>query len=34
LLRLSRQNSPTVAREHLETREGYLTAVSATACTT
>ena len=34
LLRLSRQNSPTVAREHLETREGCLAAASATACTT
>jgi hypothetical protein len=33
-LRLSRQNSPTVAREPLETRAGYLTAASATSCTT
>jgi hypothetical protein len=33
-LRLSRQNSPTVAREPLETRAGYLTATSATSCTT
>jgi hypothetical protein len=33
-LRLSRQNSPIVARKPLETRAGYLTAASATSCTT
>jgi hypothetical protein len=29
---LSRQNTPTVAGEHLETRAGYLTADSVTTC--